>query len=295
MERQLSPSDRVSQKKDIGENPLVSIITPVLNGVKYLETCITSVLSQSYPYIEHIFIDGGSNDGTLEMLSSYQANYPERVRLISEPGMGVGDAWNKGWEMARGQIFGWLGADDMSEPGAIQTVIEFFKDNAEAYFVFGDCNIINEKGETIGKSPTRDFNLKEAISDNLYLPTPSSFYRREVVERVGYMDTSIPHAFDFDYWIRVGKIFKIYRINTVLSNFRIHKNSVSGSEGIYNTYVRENFISSRQHGGGLFSGYARRYYKMVIIEGLRPILGLSYRYINKVLGKEKTSRERNVI
>ncbi len=196
MERQLSPSDRVSQKKDIGENPLVSIITPVLNGVKYLETCITSVLSQSYPYIEHIFIDGGSNDGTLEMLSSYQANYPERVRLISEPGMGVGDAWNKGWEMARGQIFGWLGADDMSEPGAIQTVIEFFKDNAEAYFVFGDCNIINEKGETIGKSPTRDFNLKEAISDNLYLPTPSSFYRREVVERVGYMDTSIPHAFD---------------------------------------------------------------------------------------------------
>ena len=285
------PSNLASQKRDASDKPLVSIITP-LNGVRYLEMCVNSVLSQSYPFIEHIFIDGGSTDGTLDILAGYQVKYPGRVRLISEPGMGVVDAWNKGFQAAGGLIFGWLGADDMFEPGAIRTVIEFFNDNKDACFVFGDCNIINEIGEIIGKSPTRDFNLKEALSDNLYIPTPSAFYKREVVDRVGYMDTSIEHACDFDYWIRVGKIFKIYRINTVLSNFRIHKDSISGSKGIDKTYVRENFLSSRRHGGSLFSGYARRYYRMVIIEKLRPILGFTYPLISKIL-RTGLRRERN--
>ena len=119
---------------DANEKPLVSIITPVLNGARFLETCIRSVLEQSYPYIEHIFVDGGSTDCTLQILADYQIKYPDRVRLISKPGTGAGDAWNEGLRMAKGQIFGWLGADDMSEPGAIQTVVEFFKEKSGCLF-----------------------------------------------------------------------------------------------------------------------------------------------------------------
>src|SRR3972149_511511 len=122
------------------DKPLVSIITMVLNGVKYLEECIQSVLTQNYPHIEHIFVDGGSTDGTVEILTKYQTKYPNRIRFISEPDKGPGDAWNKGIRMAKGEIFGFLGSDDVSEPGAIISVVEFFKSNPDAYFVFGECN-----------------------------------------------------------------------------------------------------------------------------------------------------------
>jgi len=263
------------KKGSIDEKPLVSIITPVLNGIQYLETCITSVLEQSYPYIEHIFIDGGSTDGTLEMLADYQTNYPERIRLISEPGMGVGDAWNEGLRVARGQIFGWLGADDMSEPRAIQTVIEFFRDNTEAYFVFGDCNIIDEKGEIINRIQTKEFNLAEIIKVGCYVPTPSSFYKREVIEKVGYYSTL---GNDLDYLIRVGRVFSVHRIKQVLSNFRVHEGSstTGARKEIRLMWLRDDCQVSRRYGGGIFSGYCQRYYKFALIEKLRPMLGYAF-------------------
>jgi len=282
MENKVSQFVSANEKKGTPDNPLVSIITPVLNGIKYLEACIESVLNQSYPYIEHIFVDGGSTDGTLELLSSHRARHPERIRFISEPDKGAEDAWNKGWKIARGEIFGWLGSDDMFEPGAIQTVVEFFRANPDACFVFGGCNIINERGEVIGKVAVRDFDLEEAINDRCLVPAPSAFYRREVIEKVGFMDTSI-HSCDLDYWIRVGKVFEIYQIETTLANFRHHKDSTSGSKEAYKMYPREVFIISRRYGGSLFSPCARRYYRMVIIERLRPILGPIYPFIWKAL------------
>ncbi len=185
----VSQCESVNQEMVITYNPLVSIITAILNDVKYLEECIQSVSNQSYPYIEHIIADGGSTDGTVDILSRYQAKYPDRVRFISEPDKGSGDATNKAFRMARGQIIGVIGSDDMYEPGAIQIVVEFFRANPDAYFVFGGCNHINEKGEVIARFPnTRDFNLDEIIKVGCYVPTTSSFYRREVVEKVGVFD-----------------------------------------------------------------------------------------------------------
>ena len=266
----------------VDNNPLVSIITPVLNGVKYLEPCIQSVLNQSYPRIEHIFVDGGSTDGTQQVLSSYQAKYPERVRFISEPDKGSGEAWNKGLKMAKGAIFGELGSDDVSEPGAIQTVVNFFKANPDAYFVFGGCNYINEKGEVIGKVQTKDFNLEEIIKVGCDVPTPSSFYRREVVEKVGFYDDL---GNDLDFLIRVGKAFQIHRIEKVVSNFRIHEGSATtgASKAARRMWLREDCLVSRRYGGGIFSAYCRRYYKFVIVEELRPVLGFAYPVIKKLL------------
>jgi len=255
------------------DNPLVSIITPTLNLVKYLEACIQSVLDQSYPYIEHIFIDGGSTDGTVEMLASYRAKYPDRIRFISEPDKGAADASNKGFRMAKGEILGWLGSAGMSEPGAIQTVVEFFRANPDAYFVFGGLNYINAKGEILEKLkfPTRDFNLEEAINASCYIPTASAFYKREVIEKVGFMDTSV-NAFDFDYWIRVGKVFQIHRVEKVLSNFRLHKDSRTCSSGAEYMHAREAFIIGRRYGASIFSPSARRYFIYAIIRPLLPFL-----------------------
>ena len=275
------------ENKVITGNPLVSIITTTFNSIKYLETCIQSVLNQGYPYIEHVFVDGGSSDGTLDMLASYQARYPERIRFISEPDRGSVDAWNKGWTIARGDIFGWLGSDDVFEPDAMATVVEFFKANPDAHFVFGGCNIINETGELIRKYQIKDFDLEEVINDAHYIPCPSAFYRREVIEKVGFLDINLN---ELDYWIRVGKVFQIYRMDKVLSNFRVHPDSISYSKGADKMYARKSFIISRRHGGSLFSPRAIRYYRLVviyyrlaIINFLRPVLGPIYPVIGKVL------------
>jgi len=102
MEDKVSQSVRIDGQKSTIDNPPVSIITPVLNAIKYLEACIQSVLHQSYPHIEHIFVDGGLTDGTLEMLANYQAKYRDRITFISEPDKSAGEAWNKGFRIARG-------------------------------------------------------------------------------------------------------------------------------------------------------------------------------------------------
>jgi len=274
-----------SAKKGNKDNPLVSVITPVLNGAKYLEECLQSVLNQSYPYIEHVIVDGGSTDGTLDILSSYQAKHPDRVRFISKPGQGIGEAMNNSIRMAKGKIFGSINADDFYELDAVQTVVEFFRANPGAYFVFGGCNIIDEKGKIIGRSKPKDFDLKEMINETNCIPSPSAFYKREVTEKVGWFETSI--GSDRDYWIRVGMIFPIRRIEEVLSSFRVHPGSATtgSSTEIRRMHIRANYVITRQYGGSIFSPFCKRYYKFLIIEGLRPILGFAYPLIRKVLRK----------
>lgn len=264
----------------MADNPLVSIVTPVLDGVKYLEECVRSVLNQTYPNIEHVFIDGGSSDGTLEMLTSYRSKYPDRIKFISEPDKSAGEAWNKGLKIARGEILGWLGADDVYEPDAIMTVVEFFRTNPDAYFVFGGCNYINEKGKVIGKARTKDFNLKEAINNVCRIPCPSAFYRRGVIEKVGLLDTR-EKGVELDYWIRVGKVFHIYRIEKQLSNFRMHKEGFGGSKEAIKTYVREGFIINRRYGGSIFSARVARYllYRSVVFAWVLTVMASVYRLV----------------
>lgn len=252
----------------------ICIITPVLNGTKYLRTCIESVLDQDYPNTEHIFIDGGSTDGTLELLASYKEQFPQQITIINAPRVGPEKSWNIGLKHVKGDVIGWLGADDLLVPGALQTVVDFFKSHPEAYFVFGACETINEKDELIRSSVPQDFNLNTALNDICHIPTTSAFYRRDVIEKVGYLDDSF-HCCDFDFWLRAGKQFRLFRINPVLSRARLHSGSTSGILG-KKVYPRECYAISRKHGGHLVSGYAIKYLGSVVIESLRPVFGRLY-------------------
>ena len=274
----------VNEKEAVAHSPLVSIITPVFNGIKYLETCIQSVLNQSYPYVEHVIVDGGSTDGTVDVLSSY-SEASNRIRFISEPDKNAADAMNKGTLMSKGDILGWLGADDVFEQNAIMTVVNFFRENQNASFLFGDCNFINEEGEIIGKFLTKDFDLGEAINDGCHIPTPSAFYRRDVIRKVGLWDTRI-NSTDLDFWIRAGMAFQIHRIRKVLSNFRLYKESITGSKKAGIMYAREGIIISKRYGGNVFSAY-RRYLRLIIIEPLRPVLGPVYPFVKEKVLKNK--------
>jgi len=240
---------------------LVSIITPVLNGADYLEESLLSVLNQSYENIEHVFIDGGSTDGTLEIIKKYKKKYPGRIRFISEPDNSTGEAWNKGMKISKGDILGWLGSDDIYMPDAIASVVDFFHKNKEAKFVFGDAVIINTDGKVVDKYYTREYDISALINGINFIPTTSAFYKREVVERVGSMDTSNIGKWvgDLDYWIRVGKVYEVYRIKKVLSKFRVHERSIGGSKKSIDAYARGGFLINRRYGGSIFSVIGIRY------------------------------------
>lgn len=262
---------------------LVTIITPVLNGVQYIEECLKSSLKQDYPHIEHLFIDGASTDGTVGILSDYSSRYPGRIRFISEPDSGGTEAVNKGIMLSKGEILQFMGSDDMCEPGAISAVVGFSRANPGAHLVYGDSNLIDEKGEIVGLFRTREYNLKDAISGAIFPAGTSTFYSRELFDRIG-MFTELVN--DLDIFIRAGKSFPVYRIDKVLSNFRIHKGSLTtGSWERRKRQFRDARIVSLRHGGGIFSTYSMIHYAYVLLDWFRPVFGPIYPFIGKVTGK----------
>jgi glycosyltransferase involved in cell wall biosynthesis len=246
---------------------LVSIVIPVLNTVRFIQACVESVLMQSYPNVECIFVDGGSTDGTGDVLADYSAKYPQRIRFISAPGSGHDEAWNVGLKMAKGDIFGGIGSDDMYEPGAIETVVEFFRTNPEAYFVHGHCDFINESGDLIGQHRANGFNLRDFVNTARHIASPSAFYKREVMERIGWLDTS---GNDFDVMIRIAREFHIYPIDQVLSRLRLRQNSAFNQFDFRKRMdkYRNTYRVSRQYGGSVFSPIAINYYCALIFGGL---------------------------
>lgn len=278
----------------MGQDPLVSIVTPVLNGIKYLENSIRSVLDQSYHNIEYIFVDGGSTDGTLDTLAFYKAKYPDSIKVISELDVGIAEATNKGMRIARGEIIGWLSSSDTYERETMSAVVDFFKATPEGYFVFGNCNYINETGEVIGKVPVRDFHLKEAVNDRHRINLTSAFYRREVIERIGMLNEL---GSELDFYVRVAKVFPLHRIDKVLSNSRVHQDATTaGKRGdkrdILRKTWREDYLLRRREGVSIFAPAARRYFVFVILDTLglyyyvntRILLRLrSHRFIDRVI------------
>src|SRR5689334_11566829 len=132
----------------IDNHPLVSIITPSLNQAAFIESAIDSVLTQDYPKIEYIVIDGGSTDGTLDILR----RYGDRVRWLSEPDAGQSDAIDKGVRLTHGEILAWLNADDAYLPGAVSLAVAAFAEDPARALVYGDAQDIDIHGHVIGPS-----------------------------------------------------------------------------------------------------------------------------------------------
>lgn len=254
-------------------SPLVSIITPVLNCSEYVQQCIDSVLSQNYTNIEHILIDGGSTDGTLDIIRKYNDNYPDKVIFSVGDDSGACDAWNKGWDLSRGEIIGWLGADDFYASAALGHVVEFFRLNPDAYFVYGKCLTIDNKGQRIAVMGQTNIDIDRALHRGINpIPATSAFYKREVIEQIGKLRTDI-NICDFDYWIRVGKRYKLYHLDEVLSSFRIHRGSTTGCANYYKRYAKERLLLMKEHGKGFSLMWLAGYVLSYIVVLLRDQFG----------------------
>lgn len=287
--------------------PLISIITPVFNGAAYLDECLQSVLEQSYPNLEHVIVDGASTDGTVDILAQYSSKYPGKICFISEKDGGPGEAWNKGFKLAKGDIFNCLGADDICEPGSIQVVADYFKAHPDASFLHGEDFRINEKGKIIGKHRMREFVYQDFVDTTWHISTPSAFYRREVVDAVGGVDSV---GDDFDLMLRIAKKYRVHGIDQVLSRLRIHERSLYHCRSDFNKryqHLTNVYAVSRRHGGARFSLIGKHYYLCRIMSTLclgsfypilrdafnrfaRPAKALNREDIPTISAKEERSR-----
>jgi glycosyltransferase involved in cell wall biosynthesis len=200
--------------------PLVSVVTPCRDMADYLREALESIFAQDYPNLELIVVDGGSTDGTLDLLRSYG----DRLRWTSGPDRGPSDAAAKGFELARGEIFVWLNADDSFLPGAIRTAVEYLTAHPEIDVVYGEGWWIDEHGGRIERYPTLPFDAK-VLERDCFICQPAAFIRAEAYRRVP-LDPEINRSFDYDLWIRMAKAgVRFAAIPDYLANSRMHRGS----------------------------------------------------------------------
>jgi glycosyltransferase involved in cell wall biosynthesis len=199
-----SASSQAAASSSAGESlrPKVSIITPAYNRAPFLPMCLESVRSQSYSNIEHIVVDGGSTDGTQEILKSWEGTYD--LRWVSEPDQGMYDAINKGFRMATGQILAYVNTDDAYFPWSVQVAVDALTHGEDV--VFGDLLVVKE----VAGKPVSYVQFYPAFEMGHYVWTqtlgqPTVFWRREVFEAVGEFDTSFKLIADCDRWLSFAR------------------------------------------------------------------------------------------
>lgn len=212
-------------------HPIVSIVTASLNASDHIERAIESVASQGYEHIEHLVIDGGSSDGTIEILKKHESI----IHWTSERDAGQSDAINKGIRKSRGEIIGWLDSDNAYEQGAIREAVRILEENPDAGVVYGGVIDIDENGETVRRYMPPDFTLESYLLHHEFnfIPPSSTFIRREALEKIGLdavLDVDLHYTMDFDLWIRLGLATKFVRAERFWSKFQLRPTSKTGSQ-----------------------------------------------------------------
>ncbi len=242
--------------------PKISIVTATLNRREYLPRCIEGVASQSYPHKEHLIIDGGSTDGTVEFLQSCAEKYPH-IKWISETDNGISSALNKGLAMATGEIIGVNGDDDYYQPETFEIVAAEFARDPTVGIVSGNCDHIRNDG-TVWLTLKAGFTSRRDLiqywnhwASSVFLPAPSTFFRKTGVDMVGGFEESDRYAMDYHHWIKLTEKFRVQIIDRVLARFRYDEGTVTFS--MSGRQVDEMYSISRKYWG---SKSSLSYYRM---------------------------------
>jgi glycosyltransferase involved in cell wall biosynthesis len=201
--------------------PLVSIVIPAYNHARYVDEAIRSVLAQDYLHVELIVLDDGSRDGTRELLQ----RYGNRFYWESHENMGQAGTLTKGWSIARGEILGYLSADDQLEPTAVSESVALMKTRPEVAATYCDFNLIDPQSRVVRRVRAPDFDYARMLVTVTCPPGPGAFFRRSVYERAGTWDAKLRQMPDYDFWLRLGLEGPLVRIPKVLAGFRVHEAS----------------------------------------------------------------------
>lgn len=206
--------------------PRISVVTPSYNQAQYIEATIRSVLLQGYPNLEFFVMDGGSNDGSVEIIRRYEAWITE---WVSEPDRGQTHAINKGLERATGQIFTWLNSDDMLLPNALYHVALLYAQKPDAVGWAGGCYLISPDGRLLTTEMPRGLTQPELADwyHTGYIFQPSCFFAADAYRKIGGLDESLHYAMDFDLWMRLAAEGAYAATDEILAAAVIHDEAKS--------------------------------------------------------------------
>ena len=206
----------------------VSIVTPSYNQAQYLERTMCSILDQDYPDIEYIVMDGGSTDGSVEIIKKYA----DRLAYWqSQPDGGQTAAICAGFEHATGEILMYLNSDDMLFPGAVSAYVEAYQKGAE--WGLGRLHIIDEHDELIAKRPIYPFTLSDLWHNRYIIPQEATFFSRELHDKCGGFDPSYHYSMDYHMWLRMASYAAPVRVHRYTAAFRVSPEQKSGDSSRY--------------------------------------------------------------
>jgi len=219
-----------------GNLPKITVVTPSFNQGKFIERTIRSVLLQQYPSVEYIVIDGGSTDNTVDVLRKYENDL---AFWVSEPDQGQSHAINKGLAKATGQVLCWLNSDDFYLPGTLMTVGKMLADGTGCYAIAGHCLKVYEDGTPPVFLEGRFDNRRRMLEfwKGYQMHQPTIFWRREVFEKVGWLNEELHLIMDFDYWARIAEHFDFIPVNQVLACCCYHAEAKTGDN--YRAYYQD--------------------------------------------------------
>ena len=240
--------------------PKLSIITPSYNQGKYIRKTIESVLKQNYTNFEHIVIDGGSTDETLDILKSY-----EHLKWISEKDEGQSNAINKGFKIATGDIIAWLNSDDFYERNIFQFIANYFSENEDCKFLYGNITYVDESENFIKINAGENLSFDNLISNPDIIRQPSTFWSMKLLKEAGFLDENLYLVMDLDLFLRFSKITNFHYVDMSFSYYRTYPQTKTLSN--LRKQAKEICKVVKKHAGYLPTGLKKRlilkYFKSV--------------------------------
>ena len=262
----LQPSPAGEAERLRSRNPKVSVITPSYNQARFLERTIRSVLHQGYSNLEYIVIDGGSTDGSVDVIR----RYADRLAFwVSEPDRGQANAVNKGMARVTGDVVGWVNSDDFYYPGAIHAAVDAFATDPTIGFVYGRGNRVDERDELIEPFEfTRPFHVHTLSYGVDYILQPTVFMRRGALAAVDPIDPTLHWTLDWDLWIRLGRTFPARMIDHLTAASREYA-ATKTSKGGFDRMEEIQRIVRRHTGDDVSVGYLN-YLMFTLLDALPP-------------------------
>lgn len=272
-------------------NLLISIITPSYNQGEFIEDTILSVKNQDYPNFEHIIIDGGSTDKTLDIIRKYEGTY--NMRWISEPDDSPVNALNKGFKMAKGDIFAWINTDDYYEPNVFKEINQIFLANKDIDFVVGDAYWIKKDGKKIlVRINRKEINVGELVKYGNFINQSATFWTSRIFKKVGFLNTKLKSTFDYELWIRMFKLnIKYVYFNKPFASFKPHEGAITFDDrkGVMKEMYRvgKKYSSNKKFLPQIIKYPRAKYYKFFDkFQELTPgLYNLIKKYSYKILNK----------
>lgn len=251
------------------EYPKITIVTPVFNQVQLIEQTILSVLDQNYPNLEYIIIDGGSTDGTVDIIRKHESKL---AYWVSEPDNGMYDAIQKGFNHSTGEIMAWLNADDMYHRGALFSIAEIFQTFPNVEWIEGLNTFWDNHpcgGRTLGVYPSRVFSKYEfLLGDYQWIQQESTVWRKSLWDKSGGLNTKLKYAGDFALWLSFFKHTKKYNVDVLIGGFR-NWNKKQKSKNGFDKYIEEcNYILGNEIVSLQDRDIIKRYKKHKIINSI---------------------------